>query len=44
MAKVAHRVSVLEVDADGPDVFGREWRLLPNQRPLVPSFRMFTGP
>ena len=41
--EVAHSVSVLQMDADGPDVFGLERRLLANQLPLVPGFPMFAG-
>ena len=39
--EVSHLVRVLKVDADSPDVFGFERRLLANQLPLVPSLPMF---
>lgn len=45
MRHVAHRVRILQMDADGPDVPRFERRLLAQQLPLVPGFpmRMFSG-
>lgn len=41
--QIPHLVCVLKMDADGPDVFGLQRRLLPHQLPLVPGRSMLVG-
>lgn len=41
--QIPQLVGVLKVDADGPDVFGLQRRLLSRQLPLVPGRSMLVG-
>ena len=41
--QVANLVFILEVDSDGPDVLGLEWRLLADQLAFVPGFPSLIG-
>ncbi len=41
--EVTDRMGILEVDADGPNVFGLERWLLADELPLVPGFAFVDG-